>query len=108
MLFETVPYLISGVPLKFSAPAVPIAETRQVILTRILRAMMRIINSKYDATTISAQETSLVARFNLILDATAYAEFKVPGVLGTDSLISPSYTMEEGFSWHISLAISGT
>lgn len=80
MLFETVSYLISGVPLKFSAPAVPIAETRQVILTRILRSMMRIINSKYDATTVTAQETALVALFNLVHDTTLYAAFKVPDV----------------------------
>jgi len=103
MLFETVPYLISGVPLKFSAPAVPIAETRQVILTCVLRTIMKIINSKYTAAVITSQETSLDSLFNLVIDTIAFKPFLVGGVVVTNSIITPSYSEALGFIWRISL-----
>jgi len=106
MLFETVPYLISGVPLKFSAPAFPISETRQIILTGVMRAIMRIINSNFHAVTISSQETALVSMFNLILDTDSYKPFLASGIVGNNSIITPSYSVKYGFSCHISLTAS--
>jgi len=103
MLFETVPYLISGVPLKFSAPAVPISETRQVVLTGILRAIMKIINSKYTDAVITLQETNIVNMCNLVIDTIAFKPFFVGGVVGTNSIITPSYFEALGFIWRISL-----
>jgi len=64
---------------------------------------MRIINSKYNATVISSQETSLVAIFNLILNTIAYKPFLVGAIVGTNSIITPSYSVELGFTYHISL-----
>ena len=106
-MFRESDSIIVGVPLKMSPATVPTAETRQIVLTGLMRAIMRIINSNFDATTITAQNTALAATFNLILDDVAYAPFLVAGVLGTDSLVTPSYTPELGFNWHISLAPAG-
>ena len=100
--------LIVGVPLKFTPATVPRSETRQAIMTSVLRSIMKIINSKFDATTITAQETAMVAFLNLLIDSVTYADFKVAGTLGTDSLITPSYSAELGFNFHCSLAAKGT
>jgi len=65
---------------------------------------MHIINGKYTGAVITAQETAMVGLFNLVIDGAAYKDFKVGSVVGTDSIITPSYTEETGFSFHISLA----
>ena len=64
---------------------------------------MHIINSNFHATTITAQETALVSTFNLILDTALYKPLLKSGVVGTNSIVTPSYSQEYGFNWHISL-----
>jgi hypothetical protein len=107
-MFRESDSILVGIPLKMSPATIPIAETRQIVLTGIMRAIMRIINSNFDAGTITAQNTALAATFNLILNDALYADFLVAGVLGTNSLVTPSYSAELGFNWHISLAPKGT